>query len=67
VFVVVPILAGGWVLRFVLREDFALDTPRRLAFAVVGVTALGTWAGFVVGPVVFLGLAVLPVSVKSPG
>ena len=62
VFVVIPVVTGGWVLRFVLRNDFSLDTPRRLAFAIVGVTALGTWAGFLVGPLVLLGLAVLPVS-----
>lgn len=64
-FVLVPLVTGGWVLRFVLRDDFSLDTPRRLAFAVVGVTALGTWAGFLVGPLVLLGLAVLPVSVRQ--
>lgn len=61
-FVVIPLIAGGWVLQSVLRDDFSLDTPRRLAFVVAGVTALGTWAGFLVGPLVLLGLAVLPVS-----
>lgn len=63
VFVLVPLVAGLWLLRFVLRDDFSLDTPRRLAFAIVGLVSLGTWAGFLVGPIVLLGLAALPPSV----
>lgn len=60
VFVVVPLAAGGWVLRFALGDAFALDSGARVGLAVAGAASLATWAGFLVGPAVLLLAAVAP-------
>ena len=57
---VVPILAGGWVLRIAHRPVLVLDARTRIGLAAAGGVALGTWAGFLVGPATLLVLAVLP-------
>jgi len=58
-FVVVPLLCGGWVLRVALREG-GLARVTRIGLVVTGAVSLVSWAGFIVGPVVVLGVAVLP-------
>ena len=60
VFVVVPLVCGGWVLRVALQDSFALGRRRRVGLVVSGVAALATWAGFIVGPAVVLVVAVVP-------
>lgn len=60
VFVVVPLLAGGWLLARATAEPFAVSTRTRLALLAVGVVGLLTWAGLVLGPVLALAAAVTP-------
>lgn len=59
-FVLVPIGAGGWVLRLARQADCRLTTERRIGIGIAGGLSLLTWAGFIVGPAMLLGLAVIP-------
>jgi hypothetical protein len=59
-FVIIPLSAGGWVLRLALQADFRLTMQRRIGLGIAGGLALLTWAGFLVGPAVLLGAAVMP-------
>lgn len=65
VFVVVPVLGGGWVL-WRLRDGLELTARTRVGLALVGVTALVTWAGFLAAPVVVLLAAVVPARFLDP-
>jgi len=60
VFVVVPIICGGWVVRLSLREHFTLPVGTRIGLVAVGGMTLLTWAGFVVGPALVLMVAITP-------
>jgi hypothetical protein len=60
VFVVVPIVGGSWVVGHGLESECRLTPRRRLGLAIIGVLTLLTWAGFIVGPVTLIGLAVIP-------
>jgi hypothetical protein len=60
VFVVVPLLLGGWLLRRASTEAFDLSTGLRLALVAVGVLGFATWAGLLVGPTLALAVAVTP-------
>jgi hypothetical protein len=59
-FVVVPLVCGAWILAIALRDELAVPLRTRLGLAVAGLATLVTWAGFVVGPVLLVALAVLP-------
>jgi hypothetical protein len=59
VFVVVPLLCGGWGIRVALR-DGGLARVTRVGLVVAGAVSLLSWAGFIAGPVVLVGLAVVP-------
>jgi len=65
-FVAVPVVCGGWVLRFALRDDFVLGFRTRIGLAVAGAASLVTWAGFIVGPAVLLLAAVVPTRWSAP-
>jgi len=60
VFAVVPIVSGSVVVWLALRPGFALTTGLRVGLAAAGVVAFLTWAGFVVGPLTLVSIAVLP-------
>lgn len=60
VFVVVPLLCGGWVLRVALRDGDGFAMVTRVGLLAVGTVALVTWAGFILGPAVVVGIAALP-------
>lgn len=60
VFVVVPIVAGRWVVGRGVESECRLTPQRRLGLAIAGVLTLLTWAGFIVGAVILIGLAVIP-------
>jgi hypothetical protein len=60
VFVAVPIVSSGWVIRLALKSDCSLTTHRRIGIAATGVFTLLAWAGFIVGPAILIGLAVAP-------
>ena len=60
VFVVVPIVGGSWVVGRGLDSECRLTPRRRLGFAITGMLTLLTWAGFILGPVILIGLAVIP-------
>ncbi|WP_435333260.1 hypothetical protein [Haloarchaeobius sp. TZWWS8] len=59
-FVVVPLVCGGWVLSLALRNGGSLSPRIRGGIAAAGVAALLTWAGFVVGPALLLAVAATP-------
>ncbi|WP_267640008.1 hypothetical protein [Haloarchaeobius amylolyticus] len=59
-FVVVPVLCGGWALGLALRGDLELTAGRRAGIAAAGGLALLTWAGFIIGPAALLVVAVAP-------
>lgn len=61
-FVLVPLLAGWWVHRVARRERQGLAPLTRVGLAVAGLAALATWAGFLVGPAILLGIAAVPSS-----
>lgn len=65
VFVAIPAAGGIWAVWRGLAAEFGLTPRRRLGLAVTGGLALLTWAGFIVGPAVLIGLAVLPARVSS--
>lgn len=60
VFIVIPLIGGTWAIRLGLQSECRLTTRRRIGLAVTGVLTLLTWAGFILGPVLLLGVAVLP-------
>jgi len=60
VFVVVPIVGGSRVVGRGLDSECRLTPRRRLGFAITGMLTLLTWAGFILGPVILIGLAVIP-------
>ncbi|WP_435318791.1 hypothetical protein [Haloarchaeobius sp. TZWSO28] len=60
IFVVVPVVCGLWAVRLALRTDGTVAVGTRLGLAVAGVLSLVTWGGFIVGPVVLLGMALAP-------
>jgi hypothetical protein len=64
-FVVVPLVGGGWV-AWRLRDGLPPTLGTRVGLALVGVTALVTWAGFVVAPAVVLVAAVAPARFLDP-
>ncbi|HKJ60348.1 MAG TPA: hypothetical protein VKA37_14045, partial [Halobacteriales archaeon] len=59
-FVVVPVVAGGWAVWLATRGDATFPLRTRVGLAIAGVAALATWAGFLLGPVVLLAVAVAP-------
>jgi len=60
VYVVVPGICGWWALRVARRPTAEMDARTRVGLAVAGLVALGTWAGFVVGPALIAAVAVGP-------
>ena len=59
-FIVVPLVGGSWVVAGALGPTCPLTPRRRLGLALTGVAALLTWAGFIVGPLVLIGVAGVP-------
>ncbi len=64
-FAILPILLGLLTLRIVLRHSGRWTRRSRVYLVILGGGALFAWAGFLVGPVLALAAAVLPV--KSAG
>lgn len=62
-FILIPLGGGAWTVRLGLQADYSLPMRRRLALGLIGVLAVLTWAGFIVGPVILMGIAVLPTGV----
>jgi len=60
VFIVVPIVGGGWAITRGLHPERTLTPRRRFGLALTGVLTLLTWGGFIVGPAILIGLAVIP-------
>jgi hypothetical protein len=60
VFVIVPAVGGSWVIGLGLQPDCKLTSRRRVGLAITGTLMLLTWAGFILGPVILIGLAVAP-------
>lgn len=60
VYVVVPALCGVWAIRVARRPAWESDTRTRATIAVAGLATLGTWAGFIVGPVLLVAVAIAP-------
>lgn len=67
VFILIPLLGGSWAVWRALQRDCLLTLRRRFGLALAGGLALITWAGFIVGPLVLLGLAVAPTSLLGDG
>jgi hypothetical protein len=59
-FVLVPIVGGSWVLGLCRRPACRLTLPTRVGLAVTGIFTLLTWAGFLLGPGILIGLALIP-------
>jgi hypothetical protein len=59
-FVVVPLVCGAWVLGVAVRDDLAFSVRTRLGLAVAGLTALATWAGFLLAPAALVALSLFP-------
>lgn len=66
-FVLVPILAGWWVLRVARRDRPVLAPLTRAGLVLAAIAALATWAGFLIGPAIILGLAMLPSRFQRTG
>ncbi len=64
-FAIIPVLLGLLTLRLVLRDSGRWSRRSRVYLAILGGGALFAWAGLVVGPVLALAAAVLPL--KSAG
>ncbi|MFB6284177.1 MAG: hypothetical protein ABEK59_09650 [Halobacteria archaeon] len=60
IFVLVPLVCAGWVLRESLQDELPKGIWGRVGFAVCGLLSLATWAGFVLGPVLLLAASVAP-------
>ncbi|MGM0717359.1 MAG: hypothetical protein ACQET5_09315, partial [Halobacteriota archaeon] len=60
VFVIIPVVGGSWVVGLGLQPDYRLTSRRRVGLAITGTLVLLTWAGFIIGPVILIGLAVAP-------
>ncbi len=60
-FVIVPAVAGGWVLRIARRDDLERSIPVRAGLVVAGLTSLVTWAGYIVGPAILILVAAVPI------
>lgn len=58
IFVLVPLLAGGWATLAAWRGEGPLPARTRVGFLVVAVAGLVTWAGYLVGPAA-LGVAAI--------
>lgn len=59
IFVAVPVVCGGWALQVAIREPLVLSARTRLGLVVAAATSLLTWAGFIVGPAMLGGVALL--------
>jgi hypothetical protein len=62
-FVLVPVVCGLWGLRVASHDERALSGRTRTGLAVAGLASLATWAGYIVGPALFLTLALTPTRV----
>lgn len=60
VFVIVPVVGGTWVLGLGLQTDCRLTSSRRIGLAITGTLLLLSWAGYIIGPAILIGLAVTP-------
>lgn len=60
IYVVVPLVCGGWALRVAVREKDAPSTLTRVGLVAAAVMSLLTWAGYIVGPLLVLAVALLP-------
>lgn len=60
VFILIPLIGGSWAMRLALQRECRLTRRRRVGLGIAGVLTLLTWAGFLMGPVLLLGLSVLP-------
>jgi hypothetical protein len=58
-YVVVPLVCGGWAVWTGVR-DRDINIRTRSGLVVAGVLSLVTWAGFIVGPVLLVGVAMVP-------
>ena len=60
VFVVVPLVAGTWVVAIARRPELRLTSRTRIRLGVAGVAAFVTWAGFLLGPALLVAVALSP-------
>jgi hypothetical protein len=59
-YVVLPLVCGVWALRVADRAGGALSPLTRVGLVVAAGLSLLTWAGYIVGPVLLVAVALLP-------
>ncbi len=64
VFALIPILLGVLALRVALRES--VGTGERIVMVVLGILALVTWAGLVIGPLLAFIASIMPARRRTP-
>jgi hypothetical protein len=65
VFAIVPLIIGVLTLRLALKNSHVSSIRKRIYFAILGIAALFSWAGLIVGPILAFAAALMPTKLKS--
>jgi hypothetical protein len=64
VFAIIPLILGLLTLRLALRTSPSKSIRKRVYFVVLGVAALFIWAGYIIGPILAIVVALMPNRLK---
>jgi ABC-type molybdate transport system permease subunit len=64
VFAIVPLVIGVLTLRLALRNSQVSSIRKRVYLVILGVAALFSWAGLIVGPILAFAAAFMPTRLK---
>jgi hypothetical protein len=65
IFAVIPLMIGVLTLRLALKNSQTVTIRKRIYFVVLGVAALFIWAGFFIGPILAIVVAVMPTKLRK--
>jgi hypothetical protein len=64
IFAVIPLIIGVLTLRIALKRNPAKTLRKRVYFVILGVAALFSWAGLIIGPVFAFAASLMPARLK---
>lgn len=64
VFAIIPLIIGALTLRLALRQSQSRSIRKRVYFVILGVAALFSWAGLIIGPILAFAAALMPTRIK---
>jgi hypothetical protein len=64
VFAIIPLIIGILTLRLALKRSQTSSIRKRVYFVILGVAALFSWAGLIIGPILAFAAALMPTTFK---